>query len=74
MSENTKNLNICTHTKNHNAIKHFDIKIKYIRQYVKLKTLQLSHFDSKLTLADSFTQPLNATEHIIQCKLNGIGE
>jgi len=58
-TDNQSAINLSSHSINHIRSKHIDIKLHFIRDHIKSKSLQLQFIDSQHQTADIFTKPLN---------------
>ena len=56
--DNKGALDLSVSTKQHNRVKHIDIKFHFIRDQVEMKTIELEYVPTTEQIADIFTKPL----------------
>ena len=62
---------MATNSNDHGRSKHIDIKMSFVRDYIKAKTLRLEYLETINQTADIFTKPLPKEKFLKhKCELN----
>ena len=69
--DNKSAINLATNSNDHGRSKHIDIKMSFVRDYIKAKTLRLEYLETTNQTADIFTKPLPKEKFLKhKCELN----
>jgi len=59
LCDNTAAINMAHHPTSHNRTKHFDYKVKYLRDQIQKGTFKLTYVSTEENIADILTKPLS---------------